>query len=166
MKVGRVEEAKPNGEVHIVYDAAQQAQTIIRMWDEIPDVMAMAVSQTEWVVEGIIPRGSVTLIAGEPGSYKSWLALGLLRAVSTGGRFLERECRRIGVLYLDRENPLAVVRERLAILGVESLANAKIWGGWLTDAPPAIGDARLLQVARERRPLLLFDSLIRFHGAD
>jgi len=143
-----------------------QAQNIIRAWDEIPDVLAMAVSQTEWLVDGIIPGASVTLIAGEPGSYKSWLALSLLRAVSTQGGFLARECRPVDALYLDRENPLAVVRERLAILGVESLAGSRIWGGWLHDAPPAIGDARLLEMARERRPLLVFDSLIRFHGAD
>ena len=140
--------------------------SIIRAWDEIPDAMVMAVPKIEWVAEGIIPRGSVTLIAGEPGSYKSWLALSLLRAVSTGGRFLDRECKSAGVLYLDRENPIAVIRERLAILGVESLGGARIWGGWLRDAPPAIGDVRLVQMARERRPLLIFDSLIRFHSAD
>ena len=62
-----------------------QLHRIIRSWDEIPDVMTMATSPTEWLVEGIIPRGSVTLIAGEPGSYKSWLALKMLGAVSQGG---------------------------------------------------------------------------------
>ncbi len=144
----------------------KQSQRIIRAWDEIPDVMTMAAPRTEWVVEGIIPRASVTLLAGEPGSYKSWLALTLLRSVVTGGKFLERECMTHPVLYLDRENPLTVVRERLAMLGVESLESTKIWGGWLPDAPPAIGDVRLLEMARERQPLLIFDSLIRFHSAD
>ena len=143
-----------------------QSEGMIRAWDEIPDVMTMAAQKTEWVVEGIIPRASVTLLAGEPGSYKSWLALTLLRSVLTGGKFLERECMTLPVLYLDRENPLAVVLERLAMLGVESLESAKIWGGWLPDAPPAIGDARLLEIARQRRPLLLLDSLIRFHSSD
>jgi RecA-family ATPase len=139
---------------------------IIHAWDEIPDAMMMAMPKIEWIAEGIIPRDSVTLIAGEPGSYKSWLALSLLRAVSTGGRFLDRECKAADVLYLDRENPLAVIRDRLAILGIESLGKAKIWGNWLRDAPPTIGDVRLVQIARERRPLLIFDSLIRFHSAD
>lgn len=139
---------------------------IIHAWDEIPDAMMIAKPKIEWIVEGIIPRDSVTLIAGEPGSYKSWLALSLLRAVSTGARFLDRECKAVDVLYLDRENPLAVIRDRLAILGIESLGNAKIWGNWLRDAPPTIGDVRLVQIARERRPLLVFDSLIRFHSAD
>jgi hypothetical protein len=143
-----------------------ESQPVIRVWDEIPDVMSMAALRIEWVVEGIIPRGSVTLLAGEPGSYKTWLALALLRGVTTGEKFLERQCTALSVLYLDRENPLTVVRERLAMLGIESLGSAKIWGGWLRDMPPAIGDVRLLEIARERRPLVLFDSLIRFHRAD
>jgi len=142
------------------------ARNIIRSWEQIPDVMSIASLRTEWIVDGIIPRSSVTLIAGEPGSYKSWLALALLRAVTTGGRFLNRESKRADVLYLDRENPVAVVRERLAILGIESLGSSRIWGGWLPDSPPLIGDVRLVQMARERRPVLIIDSFIRFHSAD
>jgi hypothetical protein len=144
----------------------KQSEPIIRAWDEIPDVMTLAAPKTEWIVEGLIPRASVTLLAGEPGSYKSWLALTLLRSVMTGGKFLERECAALTALYLDRENPLTVVRDRLAMLGIESLGSTKIWGGWLPDAPPTIGDRRLLEMARERRPLIIFDSLIRFHSAD
>ena len=96
-------------------------------------------------------------------------------------------------LYLDRENPLSVVRERMAMLGITSLIpninsprassadtpvgvplikhhelrnEARYWGGWLPDSAPCIGDVRLLIAARERKPLIIFDSLIRFHGAD
>ncbi len=142
-------------------------QNIIRCWDEIADVFTLAAPATEWIVEGILPRASVTLLAGEPGSYKTWLALALLRGVAGGGNFLGRKCARASVLYLDRENPLAVMRERLAVLGIEASAatDSRIWGGWLGDAPPAIGDARLMEIASERRPLIIFDSLIRFHAA-
>jgi hypothetical protein len=41
-----------------------------------------------------------------------------------------------------------------------------LWGGWLGDAPPAIGDARLLEFAREQQPLIVLDSFIRFHQQD
>ena len=141
------------------------AAEIIRCWDEIADVFTLAAPATQWIVEGILPRASVTLLAGEPGSYKTWLALALLRGVAGGGNFLGRKCAQTSVLYLDRENPLAVMRERLAVLGIESLEGSRIWGGWLGDAPPAIGDARLVEIARERHPLIIFDSLIRFHAA-
>lgn len=139
---------------------------LIRCWEEIPDVLTLAAPATEWLVEGLVPRASVTLVAGEPGSYKTWLALALLRGVASGGNFLGRKCAQTSVLYLDRENPLAVVRERLAVLGIDALSGSRIWGGWACDAPPAIGDARLEEIARERRPLIVFDSLIRFHDAD
>ncbi len=139
----------------------------IRCWEEIPDVFTLNAPAIEWMVEEILPRASVTLLAGDPGSYKTWLALALLRGVATGGNFLGRKCARASVLYLDRENPLAVMRERLAVLSIEqsAAADCRIWGGWLDDAPPGIGDIRILEIARERRPLIVFDSLIHFHAA-
>src|SRR5690348_17885893 len=146
---------------------AASPSPLLRCWDDIPNIFTLDAPSIEWMVEGILPRASVTLLAGEPGSYKTWLALALLRGVASGGNFLGRKCAKASVLYLDRENPLAVMRERLAVLGIEQSATAdcRIWGGWLGDAPPGIGDIRLLEMARERRPLIVFDSLIRFHAA-
>src|SRR5690242_20737638 len=147
--------------------AGRRRRHSICRWDEIPNIFTLNAPATEWLVEGILPRASVTLLAGEPGSYKTWLALALLRGVASGGSFLGRKCARASVLYLDRENPVAVMRERLGVLGIEqsTAADCRIWGGWLVDAPPGIGDIRILEMARERRPLIIFDSLIRFHAA-
>ena len=202
---------------------------------DVPDLLALPAEPVSWLVDRMIPRAALTLVAGEPGSYKSWLALCLARAVAEGAPFLERACPKLPVLYLDRENPQAVVRERMEVLerGFQSLeaqakrgichpepgrplsanggegsaflplsseaadssgkprprndtsedapqppgsnlqsltsslrANLRIWGGWLADAPPLIGDARLLQIARRWKPLIIFDSLIRFHEGD
>src|SRR6185437_15113382 len=140
---------------------------LLRCWDDIPNIFTLDAPSIEWMVEGILPRASVTLLAGEPGSYKTWLALALLRGVASGGNFLGRKCAQASVLYLDRENPLPVMRERLAVLGIEqsAAADCRIWGGWLDNPPPGIGDFRILEIARERRPLIVFDSLIRFHAA-
>jgi hypothetical protein len=138
----------------------------IRDFADVPDLLALPVEPVSWLVERMIPRAAVTLVAGEPGSYKSWLALCLGRAVAEGAPFLERACPQMPVLYLDRENPQAVVRERLQVLGIRSAERLRVWGGWLADPPPYIGDARLLQIARQLRPLIIFDSLIRFHDGD
>lgn len=122
--------------------------------------------RVEWLAESVIPRASLVLLAGEPGSWKTWLALVLARSVATGSLFLGRQCQRADVLCLDRENPAAIVRQRSELLGMLEVANIRIWGGWLEDPPPAIGDFRLAQIARERKPLMIFDPLIRFHSAD
>jgi hypothetical protein len=63
-------------------------------------------------------RAAVTLVAGEPGSCKGWLALCLGKAVAEGMRFLERACPLLPRLYLDREIPQAVIRERVDELGI------------------------------------------------
>ncbi len=137
----------------------------IHTWQDIPDVGSLPDEPITWLVEGMIPRAGVVLLAGESGAYKTWLALSLAKAAATGGAFLGRSCARADVLYLDGENPAAVVRERCSILGALGLPALKVWGGWLESPPPGIGDVRLVRIAAERKPLIVFDSLIRFHAA-
>ena len=147
-------------------ETAAAASVTIRQWSDIPDVASFPDSQVAWVAEGLIPTGAITLLGGDPGSYKTWLALTLAVAVSKGGSFLGRGCRQRDVLILDRENPLSVVQERFDLLGIGPATGLKIWGGWCQDQPPLIGDFRLREIAQERRPLIIFDSLLRFHGAE
>jgi len=138
----------------------------IRCWDDIPGIAEVPNEPVSWRVEGLIPADAITLIAAEPGGYKTWLALILSARVSAGGTFLGRKCTRANVLYLDKENPASVVTKRKEILGIEPLETLKYWGSWAEDQPPSIGDARLLEVARQRKPVIIFDSFIRFHSAD
>ena len=44
----------------------------------------LVVEPVEWVLEGLIPRGAVTLLAGDAGAGKSRLAVGLMAAVLRG----------------------------------------------------------------------------------
>ena len=43
----------------------------------------------EWVIDGLIPRGALSLMAGPPGVAKTTLCLMMLSKVSTGGRWLD-----------------------------------------------------------------------------
>lgn len=139
----------------------------ILTWDQIPGVRELRPQRVEWLVDGMVPRGGVTLLAGESGTGKTWLGLLLAAGVAGGATFLGRNCHRADVLYLDRENPESLIFERAQLLGLDTASpNLKLWGGWAAEPPPLIGDTRLLQLAAERRPLILVDSLIRFHEMD
>jgi hypothetical protein len=130
----------------------------------IPDPFECPSDEIGWAVEGLIPTRGITIIAGEAGAGKTWLALALARALTLGGHFLDRETRLARVLYLDRENPLSLIRDRLlALFGGPS--DFRPWGLWCSDQPPMIGDSRLLEFARQE-PVLIVDSMIRFHTAD
>jgi replicative DNA helicase len=129
--------------------------------EDIPDPFACPSDDIGWIVQGLIPARGITIIAGEAGAGKTWLALDLARALTLGGNFLGRRTRLAQVLYLDKENPLSLVRDRLQTL-FGGTSQLRPWGLWCPDEPPMIGDPRLLEFAR-KGPLLIIDSMIRFH---
>jgi hypothetical protein len=139
----------------------------INSYEAIGDAMAMKLDFIEPLVEGLLGRGTVNLLSGDPGIGKSFVALRLAIGVALGTEFAGQMCRQSKVLILDRENPLALVQKRLSLMAGGDIPGLKIWGGWLKDPPSLIGDSRLLQMARGEGPLLfIFDSFVRFHQAD
>ncbi len=144
----------------------QQTPSRIQCWEQIPTLERLPVGDVDWVVEGMIPAGSVVLWAGESGSFKTWLSLFLAKAVHDGTDFLTRKTVQRPVLYLDRENPLQLIQERCSLLGIQSSESFRFWGGWQTEQPAMIGDRRLLGIAKAIKPLIVVDSFIRFHAAD
>lgn len=76
----------------------------------IPDV--------DWLVDDLFVKREVTLLAGDGGSGKSWLAMALATAVARGDKtFLGQPLRHGGkVLYVEQENPLQLALMRFAAL--------------------------------------------------
>jgi hypothetical protein len=123
--------------------------TRIARTEDIPCPFACGSDEIGWIVPGLIPARGVTIIAGEAGPGKTWLALALARALTLGGDFLGRR-RSVGaqVLYLDWENPLNLIRDRLQVL-FGGASEFRPWGLWCVDEPSWIGDPRLLEFARQ-----------------
>lgn len=76
---------------------------------------------TDWLVEGLLVMGEVTVLAGDSGVGKSFLTMALAKAVAAGDeRFLARALRHHGpVLYVDEENHPNLVKQRFKALGLE-----------------------------------------------
>ena len=138
----------------------------IRGFDSIPDLLTMQIDPMDYVVQGLLPRKSLTLWTGPDGDAKTFLGQNLAITVSTGGKFLGAQCRKMLVLYLDYENPNFVVRSRLELMGAAPNPNLRVWGTWLPEQPPQIGKQLLLTIAKEAQPLMIFDSFRYAHGAE
>lgn len=80
------------------------------------DILKLDV-KVEWLINGIIPKKSVTLFFGRGGIGKTTLSLMLCRAISEGKPFLGIASKQTKVIYLDYENSLPVLKQRLQTIG-------------------------------------------------
>lgn len=74
----------------------------------------------EWLVEGVIERGTVTVLSGDTSAGKSSVADALSVSVLKGAPWLGCPVNRGHVLYIDEENHRRVVRDRLKAFGVKT----------------------------------------------
>ncbi|MHC4269976.1 MAG: AAA family ATPase [Planctomycetota bacterium] len=73
--------------------------------------------KVEWIIERHIPKGSITLVFGKGGIGKTWLLLGMARCIGKGIPFLGYNTNKTPVIFIDFENPLAVINTRTQTLG-------------------------------------------------
>ncbi len=139
----------------------------IPWWKRIPSIDDIEYEPIRWLIEPLIPLAGFVLLVGKPGSYKSWLALDVARAVATGTSFADmtpspaRE-----VLYIDRENGKNLIAYRKKLLRISGVPDLRYWGRWVSLPFLGVASKELLQYAEEVKPLLIFDSLVRVHQLD
>src|SRR5262245_30880164 len=132
----------------------------------IPSVWSFEAGEIEWVLEALVAAGTVNLLTGDSGIGKSTFALALAGAIAHGKPFLGRPTKRCPVLYVDRENPLPITKERLLRLRIEETHDLIIWGTWNDPWPEGPVSPAILEFVKTERPMLLYDALIGFNKGD
>jgi putative DNA primase/helicase len=79
----------------------------------------------DWVVKNLIPKESITLLHSIGGVGKSYLMYGIAKAVADGEFFFGLDVIRIPVYYIDFENPLPEIVDRMKKMGGSE--NLRIW---------------------------------------
>jgi hypothetical protein len=82
--------------------------------------------EREWVVERFLPAGAATSVYAPAGAGKSLLSLWLAVCISTGNPFLGLPTVRRRVLYVDLENTLVDLAERLDSLGFDETSAVEL----------------------------------------
>jgi len=130
---------------------------------EIPPVWDLS-ADLRWLIDEIIALGSLSLICSESGTGKTWLAYFMAGCVAHGTSFLGRKVKKCPVLYLDGENPLFVVKQRLNDLSIASTRDLAVWGGWNDSPPPGPDSSVVVDFAKQGDCLIVYDSLVEFHS--
>jgi hypothetical protein len=148
----------------------KQENAIICRVEDVPNVFDVPDGHdVESIVDGFLPTASVAMFAGLSGRGKSFLSLDLATCVPSERPFAGRHTAQRPVLYLDRENPIQVVKKPVAQLGAAQLHHQlQTWGQWCGTSPPPPDSPILIEWVRrvEPKPLLLFDPLISWHPGD
>lgn len=139
------------------------------MWHYEALDLSKAAVEPNWMVDHLIAQGDIAMMIGEPGVGKSWLSMALAVSLAEGqSSFLGRTLKGTGrVLYVDEENPEALIPWRLKRLGLTERGEKNIrylhrQGVRLDRAPQLI-----LEEALDFQPaLIVLDSLTRIHTRD
>lgn len=138
---------------------------IISKVTDIPLLSEYGETDTRYVVDKLIPEGALVLIAGEPGCGKTTVFSVIANAISTGGEFLNRQCQQRDVLFLDRENPLPVVKKRFKDFRLKQDNPGFRYFGQYTATPvPQANELYILEWAKslDVPPVIMIDGLTAF----
>jgi hypothetical protein len=140
-------------------------QCDLTLYNSLPsgaDLQNMEV-KVEWIVEGLIPKQSVTTFAGKGGVGKSYLLMGMADAVSKGEPFLGLTTQQAKSIYVDFENPLPVNIQRSRNLDVKKV---KFWHNGMELKPPRIDSPEFVEYFKLPPSVLIFDSLRAAQSGD
>ena len=104
----------------------------------------------EWLIEGIVPKKAVSLLFGRGGIGKTTLTLQMCDAIASGERFLDIAAEKTTVIYVDYENSLAILSDRLKKVGGDQILF------WTTADSP---------IQLDRDPQAYFNLLKHYPGA-
>ena len=130
------------------------------------------IPEPEWWVKDILPKRGTTIIGGDSGNKKTFLALEIAIKCSTGGDFLDMfECKKAKVLYIDEENDKSLIKSRMIKL---------LKGNQIYEIPNLLafafgnqlklnkkGKGLLDKLLTEYKPdIVILDSMVRFIEGD
>lgn len=83
------------------------------------EMFDIQVTETEWLIDDLLPASGIMLLSAKPKAGKSVLARNLALSVARGGRFLGRMCRPGVVLWVGLEEPQNEAILALKAMGVQ-----------------------------------------------
>lgn len=130
---------------------------VYRSIEDIPSIAECGSADVE-CLRPELQRGGVTGITSEPGDGKSTMVSHWVHDI-----YLTKG---VPALFLDRENPISVIADRCARLGITDGPGIKFWGGWLPSEAPMPDSPIVRHWVKEHAGIVVIDSLSAFVEGD
>jgi hypothetical protein len=135
---------------------------------KIDDLMAKDYGDVMWLVKDLIPAQGITIISGDPGGYKTWILLCLIKAVASSEKlFGYFDCAHQNVLLIDEENHPCILKQRFELLGIKSGLDIHLLvrEGFHADDEDYLKYV-LNYIDNNKIGLVCVDSLVRIHSKE
>jgi hypothetical protein len=145
--------------------ASQKGETDLTKWrNQFKEIHQMEEGNVRFLIDSFLPEG-INFIGGLPGGGKTWFALSMARALTTGKKFLGNFAvpEPLNVIYLTPEVGERSFKKRVERMQVNPdrfLCRTMNQGLMMLDDP------YLLEAVRELMPVVFLDTAVRFSPAD
>ena len=120
--------------------------------------------KTEYLLDKLIPKGSITMLFGRGGIGKTSLCLQISRTIAEGIPFAELQTIKTPVFYIDLENPLAVLKDRVEHIG--NSENIFVWHLSCSPQPPKMDSKDWELYKQLPAGLMIFDTMRAANQSD
>jgi hypothetical protein len=141
----------------------EEARARVYGKEEIESIDALAIANSDkardWLIAGIIPLGSVTLLAAAGGTGKTTLVYNWALHVALGTPWSGRRCMKGRCLLISADEPLTDTAEKLSVIGYQDAGlepgDISFWETWRFAHMKQLED----YIRKERPSLVMIDSL-------
>jgi hypothetical protein len=131
--------------------------------EEIEGIDALTIANSDkardWLIAGIVPLGSVTLLAAAGGTGKTTLVYNWALHVALGTPWSNRRCMKGKCLLVSADEPLTDTAEKLSVIGYQDAGlqpgDITFWETWRFANMKQLED----YIRKERPSLVMIDSL-------
>jgi hypothetical protein len=131
--------------------------------EEIESIDALTIASSDkardWLIAGIVPLGSVTLLAAAGGTGKTTLLYNWALHVALGSPWSGRRCMKGRSLLISADEPLTDTAEKLSVIGYQDAGlqpgDISFWETWRFSNMQQLED----YIRKERPSLVMIDSL-------
>jgi hypothetical protein len=140
-----------------------EARTRVHGKEEIESIDALAIANSDkardWLIAGIVPVGSVMLLAAAGGTGKTTLLYNWALHVALGSPWSGRRCIKGRCLLISADEPLVDTAEKLSVIGYRDAGlqsgDISFWETWRFAHMKQLED----YIRKERPSLVMIDSL-------
>ena len=143
----------------------EQSENLIPL--TLKEVMSMKFPKNPFLVEKLIPEKSITIISGQPGCGKSWIALHIMQCIASKKDVFDRfKTKKVPILLIDGDTWFGEIARRIKLMKFKVDRNIRIVSEKDIKIDRTEDLNKIIKLVEEGIKFIVLDPFISFHNKD